>query len=145
MNHQSWVVEIFDYIGGGEFEAVADIDDPSAAQAYFRATYPFERYRVDITLRPVGRGYVPLDREALAKFKADREATTAFYKLTHVEKCPRCEGSHHLGFRPFKLSGGARVWDRWATCPETGEPILGMGAPVKVREFLRRSMAAEAR
>ena len=39
-----------------------------------------------------------------------------------VNNCARCGGDHHVEFRKF--SQACENWTHWASCPETGEPIL---------------------
>ena len=39
-----------------------------------------------------------------------------------LDACPRCEGKHEaVTFKPFTTCG---EHTHWATCPETGEPVL---------------------
>lgn len=45
-----------------------------------------------------------------------------------IRHCARCNGDHpRITFHPFKQSitdKAATEWTHWASCPETGEPIL---------------------
>jgi hypothetical protein len=47
--------------------------------------------------------------------------------LAHIKNCARC-GHDHPGllFRQLKRVGQAlgSEWSHWASCPETGEPIM---------------------
>jgi hypothetical protein len=43
-------------------------------------------------------------------------------KSVMVEDCARCGGKHQVVFQ--KLRRDCEGWTHWASCPETGEPIL---------------------
>ena len=62
-------------------------------------------------------------------------AQTEEKKLKSVSGCARCGGSHeNLALHTFKVpfappEARGVVWDRWATCPATGDPILIANVP----------------